>query len=285
MTALHSDASFMRTWGAPAGSLQEPAAVAVVIPTILRPSLIRALTSVFAQDFGGRIHVLIGIDAPQGEMEMLDATCRVAPPHCIVQALYPGYSTSVRHNGQWAARDGGALRTILSYLANAPLIAYLDDDNWWGPRHLASLARAIDPVDWAFSLRWFVHPETAAPVCVDQWESVGPDAGIYRTRFNGFVDPNCLMIKTEACAAAIPWWTVPLQGDPKGMSADRHVFDYLRRHHKSACTGEASAFYVVDPADSMHPTRLQLMGDAYRDAGTSAAIPSLTQTGRGEPLQ
>ena len=256
------------TWSAWETGLQEQAAVAVVIPTILRPSLARALASVFAQEFAGRIQILVGIDKPQGPIEMLDATCRTAPSHCTVQALYPGYSTSVRHGGVCEACDGGALRTILSYLANAPLIAYLDDDNWWGPQHLATLARAIEPVDWAFSLRWFVHPETARPICVDQWESIGPGGGVYESS-GGWVDPNCLMIKRMECAPVIPWWTVPLPGDRNGMSADRLVFEYLRTHRKSAGTGEASAFYVLDPADGMHSKRLEIMGDAYDTCGAA----------------
>jgi hypothetical protein len=260
----------LRTWSEWDADLQVQAAVAVVIPTILRPTLARALTSVFAQEFGGRVQILVGIDQPQGSMDVLEATCRMAPSHCIVQALYPGYSTSVRHGGTCDACDGGALRTILSYLANAPLIAYLDDDNWWGPRHLATLVRAIAEVDWAFSLRWFVHPDTARPICIDAWESIGPGGGVFDNS-GGWVDPNCLMIKRGTCAPVIPWWTVPLPGDANGMSADRLVFDYLRRHRKSAGTGEASAFYTLDPADGMHPMRLEVMGDAYEEAGVAVA--------------
>jgi hypothetical protein len=262
-----STGSMLTTWGASDADLQVQSAVAVVIPTILRPTLARALTSVFAQEFSGHLQILIGIDKPQGSMEMLEAICRTAPSHCVVQALYPGYSTSVRHGGLCEARDGGALRTILSYLANAPLIAYLDDDNWWAPGHLATLARTIEPVDWAFSLRWFVHPETARPVCVDQWESVGPGAGVYE-HCGGFVDPNCLMIKRTRCAPVIPWWTVPLRGDDHGMSADRWVFEYLRRNRDSAGTGEATVFYMLNPDDGLHALRVEQMGDAYDECGS-----------------
>lgn len=261
-------ASLLRTWGPSDADLQEQAAVAVVIPTILRPSLARALTSVFAQEFDGRIQILVGIDKPQGSIGMLEATCGMAPSHCVVQALYPGYSTSVRHGGLCDACDGGALRTILSYMANAPLIAYLDDDNWWGKRHLATLAQAIAQVDWAFSLRWFVHPSTAHPICIDEWESVGPGGGVYENS-GGWVDPNCLMIKRTRCAPVIPWWTVPLPGDQNGMSADRLVFDYLRRNRQSAGTGEASAFYTLDPNDGLHAKRLEVMGEAYEAAGAA----------------
>lgn len=272
MRSANSLASLLPTWGGSGADLQDPASVAVVIPTILRPTLARALTSVFAQDFGGRVQILVGIDKPQGSMDMLEATCRMAPSHCVVQALYPGYSTSVRHGGLWDPGDGGVLRTVLSYLANAPLIAYLDDDNWWAPHHLSSLARAIAPVDWAFALRCFVHPETSRPICIDQWESVGPDAGLFQRTMGGFVDPNCLMIRRETCTALIPWWTVPLPGDEEGMSADRHIFDFLRLYRKGAGTDDASVFYVLDPADDMHTVRLEKMGELYHQAGWRGVV-------------
>jgi tetratricopeptide (TPR) repeat protein len=271
LTPQASAGPMLRTWGAQSGGLQTQAAVSVVIPTVLRPTLARAVKSVFAQAFQGPIQILVGIDSPQGSLELLEGVCASIPSHCTVQALYPGYSTSVRHGGPWAARDGGALRTVLSYLANAPLIAYLDDDNWWGPDHLASMARAIEPVDWAFSLRWFVHPTSDRPVCIDQWESVGPDAGMYRERFGGFVDPNCLMIKRQACAEVIPWWTTPLSGDPSGMSADRHVFDFLNRTRRGAGTGEATAYYVMNSTDGLHPLRISLIGEAYDAAGSETS--------------
>ena len=265
-TSAHGPA--LRTFGPARTPLQPQAAVAVVMTTILRPSLERALASVYAQNLGAPIHMLIGVDQPQGSWEMLEAIGARAPSHCRVQALWPGYSTSARHGGLWPARDGGTLRTVLSYLANAPLIAYLDDDNWWAANHLSSLARAIEPAEWAWSLRLFVHPATRRAVCVDDWESVGPDAGIFQPSFGGFVDPNCLMIRRAPCAGVIPWWTVPLPNDAKGMSADRHVFDFLRRRHKGAGTGQATAFYVVDERDEIHPHRLARMGEAYERAGS-----------------
>ena len=261
----------LRAWGARASDLQAQAAVSVVIPTLLRPTLGRAVQSVFAQAFEGPIQILVGVDKPLGTMETLDAACADIPAHCTVQAFYPGYSTSVRHGGLCEARDGGAIRTILSYLANAPLIAYLDDDNWWGPQHLASLARAIEPVDWAWSLRWFVHPTSGRPVSIDRWESVGPDAGMYREKFGGFVDPNCLMIKRQACAEVIPWWSTPLKGDPTGLTSDRHVFDFLNRSRRGAGSCEATTYYVMNSTDGLHPLRMTLMDDAYDAAGEAAS--------------
>ncbi len=254
---------FLRTY-ADTG-LQETMDAAVVIPTILRPTLARALHSIFAQKFPGRIHILVGIDAIKGDLALIDAACAARPPNCAVQVFWPGFSTAKRNGGLMPPGDGGALRAMLTYLANSPYVAYLDDDNWWDPEHLYRLRRAMDDAEWAFALRWFVHPGTHRPVCVDIWESVGPGQGLFKENFGGFVDPSCLMINKVACPLAPHHWNFPLAADP--MSADRNVFAYLSRHHKPRGTGRPTVFYTLNLNDGLHPTRLQLMGPAYDEAG------------------
>ena len=255
---------FLRTYAD--GDLQQPMDAAVVIPTVLRPFLRDALESVFAQQFGGRIHVLVGIDLPRGDLALIDAVCAQRPSHCTVQVFWPGYSTSTRHGGLMPPGDGGALRAVLTYLANSPYVAYLDDDNWWDPAHLAQMRAAIDAAEWSFSLRWYVHPETRRAACIDIWELVGPGQGLFNQRFGGFVDPSCLMINKVACPLAAHHWNFPLPVDP--MSADRSVFAFLSKTHRPRGTGRASVFYTMQPTDGLHPMRIKLMGDAYDKAGS-----------------
>ena len=241
--------------------LQDTADVAVVIPTVLRPELNRALESVYAQDFAGRIHLLVGVDDPRGKVPVLPP-----PPHIALQVFYPGYSTSARNGGLSAPGDGGALRSVLTLLANSPYVAYLDDDNWWAPEHLSNLRQAMaeSQADWAFSNRWYVHPDSERPICVDTWESVGPGAGVFKEPFNGFVDPSSLMVNKLACPLVAHCWTMPLAGDP--MSADRSVFAYLSANHKGVGTGAATSFYVLGPTDPLHRRRVDWMGMLYEIA-------------------
>ena len=248
--------------------MQQPMDAAVVIPTVLRPHLAPALHSIFAQRFAGRIHIMVGIDAIKGELDVIEQACASRPSHCAVQVLWPGFSTSVRHGGLTPPGDGGALRVVLTNLANSPYVAYLDDDNWWGPEHLTDLRQALEAADWGFTLRWFVHPQTRRPVCIDTWESVGPGGGIFNERFGGFVDPSCLMINKLACPSAPHHWNFPLKADP--MSADRNVFAFLSRNHKSRGTGRASVYYALNPNDGLHPMRVRLMGSAYEKAGRAS---------------
>jgi hypothetical protein len=244
---------------------QTPFDAAVVIPTTLRPTLAQALDGIFAQNFGGSIQVLVGIDTPKGDLAAIEAACAQRPRNVVVQFFWPGYSTAQRHGGVMRPGDGGALRSILTYLANSPYVAYLDDDNWWGPNHLKLMRAAIAQAEWAFALRWFVHPETRRPVCVDEWESLGPGAGYFQERFGGFVDPNCLMINKLACRQAAQFWSLPMFNNP--MLGDRAVFEHLLKNHRARGTGRASVFYTMNAADGLHPIRIARMKAAYEAAG------------------
>jgi len=250
----------------PRRALQPPFDVAVVVPTVLRPELARAVRSVYAQDFGGRVQILLGIDEAQGDPALLATLAGECPASMDFSWLDPGYSTSARHGGLYPNRFSGALRTILTYLANSRLVAYLDDDNWWASDHLSSLVRAIGDADWAFSQRLFVEAATGEPICVDQWESVGPDAGIFQEKFGGFVDPSSLLIDKIACHDVLPLWSLAAFED--GSGEDRLVFRMLKEHFRGRQSGQATSYYVVSPADPMHAARLQML----RAAGIS--LPS-----------
>jgi|GEM_PF-1604755 len=255
----------------PSVSVAKPAGlhdVAVVIPTVGRSTLERAVRSVYNQAFPGTIQILLGIDV-RPAADSFDALIADAPSNCTVTVFDPGYSTSVRHGGVHAARDGGALRTILSYAAHSRLVAYLDDDNWWAPDHLSSLTAAVAGRGWAYSLRWYVDPDSATPLCIDRWESLGPDAGCYREQYGGFVDANCLLIDKTVCEPTLRLWCHPLPGDKKGMSSDRSVLGDLRQRGPAGSTGRATVFYTLNPTDVMHPRRLKWIAPAQESSATN----------------
>lgn len=162
-------------------ALQQPFDAAVIIQTVLRPTLLQAARSVFAQDCRGRIQILLGIDHSKGDRMLIDQIRAECPDHIALTVIDPGYSTSQRHGSLYSNQYGGALRTALSYLANSRFVAYLDDDNWWTPQHLSTMLAAIDGKSWAFSLRWLVDRRRDEVVCRDEWESLGPGRGVYMT--------------------------------------------------------------------------------------------------------
>jgi hypothetical protein len=247
--------------------LQTPFDTAVVIPTIVRPSLERAIQAVWDQDLKGTIHIVVGIDKQLGDPQTL-ANIRRGPANCALTVLNLGYSTSARHGGLYPGFTGGALRTVLTYLANSRYVAYLDDDNRWAKGHLSSLLRAIQGYDFAYSRRWYVDPTTAEPLCVDDWESVGPDDGAYKDQFGGFIDPSCLMLDKLACDGILHLWSYPLEGDDARMSEDRSIFGQLRQHFRGNPTNLPTAYYTIRASDCMESKRRKWI--AQRRAGKGA---------------
>ena len=234
---------------------QAPYRAAVVIPTVLRPSLLRAVRSVYRQRLDGRVQLLIGVDRPLGSRELLRAIAEERLDFVDVDVLDPGYSTARANGGLYSCAFGGSLRSALTLLANARHVAYLDDDNWIGPDHLAVLLETVAGAAWAWCRRWMVDPRTERPICIDEWESVGPDAGVFNLRFGGFVDTNCLMIDKLACHHVLPEWAVSTFEN--GGGEDRRVFDALRRNHTGRGTRRATTYYVVNESDGMHPARVK----------------------------
>lgn len=239
---------------------QQPFDVAVVMPTLLRPSLRKAVESVYRQDLQGRIQMLIGIDTPEGDPAILDALEAERPDNVALTILDPGYSTSGKHGGLSPAYDGGNLRTVLSYLANSRLIAYLDDDNWWEPDHLRRLIAAVEGKAWAWSQRWYTEAETGKDLAVDIWESIGLGKGVFKTRFGGWVDPNCLIIDVTRAGNSRWLWAVPLIQDGTGNSQDRHVFALLSKYFpEPGETGAVTVHYAINKNDPIHATRMALI--------------------------
>jgi hypothetical protein len=218
--------------------------VAVVLQTTLANSALNSALSVFRQDFGGRVHLLIGVDCHHGDPAVLDAIRAACPDRIMLTILDPGYSTSVRHGGLYSNAYGGALRTILSMLANSDRIAYLDDNDWYHPTHLRTLAAAMAGRQWAYSYRWLVDPHTLWPICRDEWDSVGPGRGINAARFGGFVQASTLMLDRQACRYARPLWSQALF--PDGTGEDRLIFEALHKNFSSAASGAYSCFCALN---------------------------------------
>jgi hypothetical protein len=228
--------------------------VAVIIPTTLRPSLLRAARSVFRQDLGERFQLLIGIDAALGEPAVLEAVKAECPPHVTLTVLDLGYSTSVRHGGFYPNSFSGSLRTILSYAADSQYVTYLDDDDWWEPDHLSSLLEAVDGRDWAFSYRWLVDRETGWTICRDEWDSIGPWRGINKDRFGGFCCPSTLIMNKNSCHFIFPHWSLAAFAD--GGGEDRLVFDEIKDANW-ASTGKYSCFYEMSVKTQSDPHHAQ----------------------------
>lgn len=231
--------------------------VAVILPTIGRWTTLQAIESVYAQVNTGPIQLLVGIDVQVSDFLRIEQLLQSPPPHVDVLVFYPGYSTSVRHGGVHSSGSGGALRTILSYLAHSKYLSYLDDDNWWAPTHLSGLLKAVRGKSWAYTGRCFVHPEQDDLQCPDDWESVGLGAGVFAAEFGGWVDPNCLILDKTLCGEALGLWSdaMTLRSQGWGLASDRRVFAWLRDKPVGE-TGAYTVYYRVRPDDPNFKNRV-----------------------------
>jgi hypothetical protein len=229
--------------------LQTPCAVAIVVPTVVRATLGQAIRSVYAQDFAGRIQILIGIDWWRGDRAYVEALVAEAPSHVAVTVLDLGYSTSQRNGGLYPSSFGGALKTILSYAANSRYVAYLDDDNWYAPNHVASMLAAVEGKAWAFALRHFVDRRSGEVLCPDTWESVGPDRGVHAAAQGGFVDTNCFLLDKFACDDVLSQWALTRYAG--GTGGDRQVL--ARLAGRPWGTNGAHTVYYRQPLVGNHP--------------------------------
>lgn len=228
-----------------AGDPQVPSDAAVVIPTVLRPVLGRALDSVYAQEGVGRIQAAIGIDRALDSREHLEAALARRPPNVSALVLELPFSTSIRHGGVHPAKDGGSLRAILAFMANSRHVAFLDDDNTWTPDHLASLLEAVKDKYWAYSLRMLVSEETGEDLGVDRWDSVGVDQGRFKDH-GGHVDVNCLMIDKVRAGRPLGRWA-----EGPGVQSDRHFFRAIK-HLEHGRVDRATVRYGIRWHNVLH---------------------------------
>lgn len=230
--------------------------VSVVMTTVCRESVYRAARSVFQQDFEGTIQLILGVDVEKfGDFSDIVRTLAAeCPPRRVLTPINLGYSTSARHGGVHSCWYGGSLRTALSFLASSELIAYLDDDDWYEPQHVRALHAAIQGNCWAFTLSNYADSNESRILGVDTIESVGPNRGVYREKFGGFVRPSALMIHKIKLSLILHLWSVAPFAT--GDGEDRLIFNELRKFPDYGETGLPTVNCSLDPADGMHAHRL-----------------------------
>ena len=112
----------------------------VITPTWQRHNLLldRCIPSVAGQVFDGSIEHIVVSDGPDPVLAE-----RVADlPVVLVQ--WPQHPL-------WVPNFGSHLRNHALTLATGDVVMYLDDDNAYRPEHVATLARALATVDFAYS--------------------------------------------------------------------------------------------------------------------------------------
>ena len=249
----------------PRGSefMQKPFDCAVLMRTIMRPTLIPAIESVYAQDFKGRIQIVIGVDRRTGKVEGLDRLLsEKCPPNIGITVLDPGYSTSKRNGGLYSSRFGGSLLTALAYLANAPRVMCLDDDNRMCPDHVRLLMDAIGGQALGF-LAALVHQSCdrrtylRGPLGIGRSRAWRVRQQIRRLRRHEFMDRR--QGKAPQCVSC------PGAGAVQGWRRGRSSFFRGAKKHPHGETGKATSEYAISPGDQNFALRLRWFAEVGYD--------------------
>lgn len=134
---------------------------------------------------------------------------------------------------------GHRVYAACSFLVNADIICYLDEDNWLEPNHVESLVNIIRlGHDWAYSLRKIFDKEEKY-ICHDNCESLGKWPVYFDDNVH-HIDTSSFAVKRDVAVRIGHSW----YGQ---WGADRQFFHNLSRHFpKYACSTEHSLCYRLD---------------------------------------
>lgn len=198
--------------------------VAVVTPTIGTVCLEKCLSSVKNQTYKNISHYVF-VDGKN----YFDRTKKVLSNFDTVNTFLDQNTGS---NG-WL---GHRIYASCSYLIEADLICYLDEDNWIDPEHVELMIKEIDKgFDWCFSLRK-IYSKDAIYLCNDDCESLGKWP-VYVSSTNFHIDTSCYMVKTDSAKMVGHSWC-------KQLNADRYFFLAMKNNFPNfSCTGAYSLCY------------------------------------------
>lgn len=202
--------------------------VSVVTATWGRPRTIfeRAIPSVAAQDYDGRIeHIIVtdGRDPALNEL-LLAAGYAVAGRHRRVVNLGRNWSgPEVVHGGV-----GVIPRLVGAYMAAGEFIAYLDDDNEYHPHHVSALAAAL--------------AESGADFACSRWQDPEGRAAGWAPPGRGRTDTSSIMHRASILRHGT--WDPAVGYENDGALAEKWI------------AAGASWVFVPVPTFTLHPHRL-----------------------------
>lgn len=134
---------------------------------------------------------------------------------------------------------GHRVYAACSFLVNADVICYLDEDNFFDPTHVESMVKKIqEGNDWVYSLRKIVNKDGQF-ICEDNCESLGK----WPVYFNSevfHIDTSCFAIRRDIAVQIGHSW----YGQ---WGADRQFFNALKKYFKKYdCTKQYTANYRLD---------------------------------------
>jgi glycosyltransferase involved in cell wall biosynthesis len=200
--------------------------VAVVTPTVGAKILEKCVQSVQQQTYDNIVHYIF-IDGSEHDKK--------------VQEIIKDYDVSQVLLEQNVGKGwyGHRVYAACSYLVDADVICYLDEDNWLEPNHVETLVQKIkEGADWAYSLRK-IYDKDGEFVCEDNCESLGKWP-VYFNKEQFHIDTSSFMVKLDVANKIGPAWYGQWGQDRKFFSALKTYFPNY------ACSKEYSLCYRLD---------------------------------------
>lgn len=204
--------------------------VAVVTPTIGSKYLTDCLNSVQNQTYKDLTHYIF-VDGRDHEYDVFN--------YLIDPAKHKNVKTVILEENVGKGWYGHRVYAACSFLVNADVICYLDEDNWIEPNHIESLVKVIERGnDWAFSLRK-IYDKEGNYLLNDDCESLGKWPVYFRDDLY-HIDTSCFAIKRDVAVKVGHSW----YGQ---WGADRQFFSVLKKYFtKYDCSREYTSCYRLD---------------------------------------
>lgn len=134
---------------------------------------------------------------------------------------------------------GHRVYAACSFLVNADIIVYLDEDNWFEPCHVEKLVDKISQgYDWVYSLRK-IYDKDGNYICDDNCESLGKWP-VYFNEEVFHIDTSSFAVKKDVAIKIGHAW----YGQ---WGADRQFFHNLKHHFpRFECTNAHTMCYRLD---------------------------------------
>jgi len=204
--------------------------VAVVTPTIATNHFAQCLKSVQEQTYDNLIHYIF-VDGA-GSLDMVNGTI---DSHRDKRPI----SKIILEENIGKGWYGHRVYSACSFLVNADIICYLDEDNWYESCHIEKLVeRIVAGNDWAYSLRK-IFDKNGDFLCEDNCESLGK----WPVYFNDkvfHIDTSSFAVKRDVATRIGHAW----YGQ---WGADRQFFSNLSLHFpKFSCSNAHTLCYRLD---------------------------------------
>ena len=230
---------------------QAPRAAAAILSTTLGAGLLAAARSVFAQDLGAPIQLLVAILARDGTTDELDRLRADCPAHVLLTIADSGLPGPGDEDALYVGT--GMTAAALAFLANSRYVAFLDDRHRWREGHLSSLRRTIEGHSWASALRCVLPP--AGPPVVEPLDVV-PDSD----------RSNLIMVDKQRHAGVLTHWS-----RPRGAPATLDLVQALRAGGAGAETSDATVTFA-GPAAPRRPSAPVVSSASGASSDLAAAI-------------